>query len=99
MNDRPLFQNTDEQEAAYAPEQLSGGVEAGEVVGERGAADATTVGAVAPLPIAATGGAVNSVGPGYAGGTAGTATGTVPALGALALAAESEESEDAKQRD
>ena len=99
MSDRPLFQNTDEQEAAYAPQQLSGGDEAGEVVGERGVSDATTVGAVAPLPIAATGAAVNAAGPGFAGGTAGTTGGALPALGALALAEETEEQDEAKRRD
>ncbi len=99
MSDRPLFQNTDEQEAAYAPEQLSGGAEAGEVAGERGAADATTVGAVAPLTVASTGSAVTGAGTTGGGGTAGTTGGGLPALGALALAEETEEQDEAKRRD
>jgi hypothetical protein len=96
MSDRPLFQNTDEQEAAYAPQQLPD--DADHVSAEDDAADRNAVLPVAALPIAATGAAANSAGPGYAGGTAGTAGGVVPAIGAVALANELENQDDDKHR-
>ena len=94
MSDQPLFQNSDEQEAAYAPQQLPHGA-----AGDEGTEDdAGTVGGAA-LPAAATGGAVNTAGMGYAGGTAGTTAGMVPAVGATALAAQTEEQDETERRD
>jgi hypothetical protein len=93
MSDRPLFQDADEQEATYAPQQVPAG-DAGD-----GTID-TGVPLVA-LPIAATGAAASTAGPGYAGGSAGTVSGVIPALGAAALANETErdEEDEARRRD
>ncbi len=53
MNDAPLFQDSDEQEAAYAPQELAAGDPAarhpGDTAGERHAATATAVPMI-PIP-------------------------------------------------
>ena len=80
MSDTPLFQNTDEQEALYAPQQLP----------SDGAADGTTAGEGAvPLPLAAAGMDLSggrASGVAHAGGTGGTAGGAGLAFGTDAAA-------------
>ena len=100
MSDRPLFQNTDEQEAAYAPQELpvgSPGEQRAADEGGRGEAAGTT-GAAGVMPAA--GGAVAT---GALSGNVGTTTGVTPAgpaaspaIGAAALA---QETEDDRTRD
>jgi hypothetical protein len=101
MSDRPLFQNTDEQEEAYAPQELPVGT-----AGERRAADeegrdasGADVGAAGVL----TGAAGGAVATGALSGNVGTTTGVTPAgpaaspaIGAAALA---QETEDNRTRD
>ena len=99
MSERPLFQNTDEQEAAYAPQQRPEDGVADQVAADEGAGDNRPADGAVALPVAATGGAVNSGGPGYAGGTAGTTGGMVPAVGAVALAGELEKQDDRERHD
>ena len=95
MAEQPLFQNMDEQEAAYAPQELPVGSP-----GERRAADEEgrdasggDVGAAGVMPAA--GGAVAT---GALSGNVGTTTGVTPAgpaaspaIGAAALAQETED--------
>jgi hypothetical protein len=97
MSDRPLFQDADEQEATYAPQQVPG--EADQVAADEGAADREVDVPVAALPIAASGAAANTAGPGYAGGSAGTVSGLAPAVGAVALANEIEKQDEPERRD
>ncbi|HEX6288357.1 MAG TPA: hypothetical protein VFZ66_04160 [Herpetosiphonaceae bacterium] len=88
MSDKPLFQNTDEQEAIYAPEQLPEG-SAQKTAAEVEARDSANAvgGGVVPVP------AAGVMGAGVAGGASGTGTptgGAAPAVGAAALANETE---------
>lgn len=86
MSEKPLFQNSDEQEGVYAPQQLPEGS-----VGERSAAVEGDSGGdidapdAALLPGAFAGGA-NMGGLGPSVGTTGTASGIAPAAGAAGLA-------------
>ena len=99
MSERPLFQNMDEQEAAYAPQQRPEGDAMDQVAADEGTSDRGTGERAAALPVAATGGAVNEAGQGYAGGTAGTTSGMVPAIGAVALGNHLEKQDEAERRD
>ncbi len=99
MNERPLFQNMDEQEAAYAPQQRPEGDAMDQVTADEGTSDRGTGERAAALPVAATGGAVNSPGLGYSGGTAGTTGGMVPAVGAVALGDHLANQDQAERRD
>jgi hypothetical protein len=78
----PLFQNTDEQEQVYAPQQVPGTAMPAEEVDRGGTAGEATAGddAGTPvMPIAAVGAAGLAAGPGV-----GTAA-AVPVIGAAAL--------------
>ncbi len=99
MSERPLFQNMDEQEAAYAPQQRPEGDAIDQVAADEGTSDQGTAAGAAALPVAATGGAVNSPGLGYSGGTAGTTGGMVPAVGAVALGNHLADQDEAERRD
>lgn len=103
MSDRQLFQNTDEQEAAYAPQQLPEGtagdraadVEEGE--DDRGGGIGGVVLPLGAAGIAAGGGGAGGLG--ASSGTTGTGSGVGPAIGAAALADEtSRDDEDADRR-
>lgn len=97
MSDRPLFQDSDDREATFAPEQLPSGTEQAAV--DEGTPNRES-GLPAPtLPLAATGAAVSAAGAGNTGGTAGTVSGAVPAIGAIALADEVEKNDAAERRD
>jgi hypothetical protein len=80
MSDRPLFQNADEQEAAYAGNQGAGGDADDGVLPAAGAA-AIVGGAGAA--------GAGSAGPGNVSGN--VAGSVAPAIGAAALAEESDE--------
>jgi hypothetical protein len=97
MSDRPLFQDADEEEARYAPQQLPGNAD--QSTDEEGVASPDVVVPVAAAPIAAAGAAANTGGPGYAGGSAGTVSGIAPAIGAVAIAEELEKDDDEERRD
>ncbi len=90
MSDKPLFQNMDEQEAKYAPNQLPIGADAGQAANTEAAATDDTPAKVdiAPTPGIAFEAAGVGTGAGAATGTAGTTTGIAPAVGAVALAQE-----------
>lgn len=91
MSDTALFQNADEQEAVYAPQQLPEGSAAKEEADvEARDADNTTPGFIA-VP------AGNAVSSGGASGTSGTASAAVPAVGAAALSHETQD-EDTERR-
>ena len=100
MSDRPLFQNSDEQEAAYAPQQLPEGTtaeHAAEV--EEGGRNATNAGSTIAVPAAVVaGGAGGTAGSGYSTGAGGTVAGLGPALGAAALGEATAEDDDTADR-
>ncbi len=91
MSDQPLFQNTDEQEAAYAPQELAAGdPEARRPTDELGTRDAGAPAAEVAVPAAA----------GLAGGAPSSpATGGLPvASGAPGAAATMADEADAGDR-
>ncbi len=83
MSDTPLFQNTDEQEEAYAPQQAPG------------TSDSDEAGLV--VPAAAVVG-TTSAGTSAGTGTGAPSAGVAPAVGAAALADEAEDQGDAADR-
>jgi hypothetical protein len=81
MSDQPLFQNTDEQEDVYAPQQLpegTAGSQAAEVDDQARDADTAVDGIGTP---AAGAGLLSQTGGGF-GGTAGVANPVGPAIAA-----------------
>ena len=82
MSDTPLFQNTDEQEAAYAPQELP---------------EASVQEAGLVMPAAAVVG-TTSAGTSAGTGTGAPSAGVAPAVGAAALADETEDQGDAGDR-
>lgn len=88
MSDKPLFQNADAQERAYAPQELPVGT-AGErrAVDEEGDPSAASAGVIVP-------GA--AIGPGGLGAVTGAtgSTGGAPAIGAAIAGASLSEDED-----
>jgi hypothetical protein len=89
MSDTPLFQNTDEQESAYAPQSLPDGTEgdARADLEEGGSGREGDPGAGVILPAAALGGIGGGMGgnPGTAGSTGMGPAGAGPAIAGAAL--------------
>lgn len=96
MSDRPLFQDMDEQEAVYAPQQLPDGSapKSAADTETRAGGEGVDRGAVA-VPVAGILGA--GAGAGGMSGTSGAPGGIGPALGAAALADETRDT-DADER-
>jgi hypothetical protein len=101
MSDKPLFQNTDAQEAEYAPEELPEGTRGDALADIEEGEDArgsilTDNNIVVPAAAAGLGSGAGSTG---ATGATGTAAGVGPAVGAAALAEETEDDDlDAAER-
>lgn len=91
MSDQPLFQNSDEQEAIYAPQQLPDESSAA-VADDRSDQDAGGVDATVPA-IALAGGA-NTGGLGPSAGTTGTASGVAPTAGLAGLTGAVDDDDD-----
>lgn len=96
MSEKPLFQNSDEQESVYAPQQLPEGS-----AGERAAAvegdsrsDVGTADATIPAATLAAGANVGGLGP--AVGTTGTQSGVAPAAGLAGLNAATDDEDTNK---
>jgi len=90
MSDKPLFQNTDEQEAAYAPQQLpAGSPQERDAVIEEGDTGGVRVGAAAIAPDGGGGALAGGGGTGQLG-TSGqnNAPAAGPAIAGVALAGE-----------
>ncbi len=82
MSEKPLFQNSDQQEGIYAPQQLpegSAGERAAAVEGDKGNAG------VADVPAVALAGGANTGGLGPSVSTTGTQSGIAPAAGLTGL--------------
>jgi hypothetical protein len=92
MSDKPLFQNTDEQEAIYAPQQLPAQATDRQATNTEASASGDTLAPVEVVPTAGVAfeAAGIGTGAGVSSGTAGTAGGILPAVGAVALAQETE---------
>ena len=95
MSDKPLFQNTDEQEATYAPQQLPAQASDRQATNAEASAGSDIL---APVDVVPTAGvafeaAGIGTGAGVSSGTAGTTGGIVPAVGAVALAQETKKKE------
>ena len=102
MSDRPLFQNQDEQERAYAPQELGDGDPAEQVAnleeGEVGTGDG------GDRADRATGFGALGLGAGNVGGGVGASqstpgVGAGPAIGAAALGEELRNTDDERPRD
>ena len=96
MSDTPLFQGADEQEAAFAPQQLPA-EDASQTTGDSDASDAANTDRAGAVPVPAAGLMGVSLGMGGTGASGGAAGGIGPAIGAAALANETED-EDASDR-
>lgn len=98
MSDKPLFQNQDEQEKVYAPDQLPEGTrgeQAAELEGDK-RDDGTMVNPGLVPGVAAIGGAVGGTGPSTGGGTL---SGVAPVAGGAALENNLDRDETEAERD
>jgi|GEM_PF-5480954 len=94
MSDQPLFQNTDEQEAIYAPQQLPDGDRLGQENDDARSRDATVDDVVVP---AAGAGLLAQAGGGSSVTGAIGPAGAAPAVGAAALADADEDADNQRQ--
>lgn len=96
MNDKPLFQNSDEQEAEYAPEQLPEG-SPGRLAADLEDAEDDPANDAPEIVLPAAGlGASGSAGA-STGSSGGVAAGIGPALGATVLGEEIAEAEEKRK--
>ena len=100
MSDKPLFQNTDEQEAAYAPQELgAGSAERRDAAIEEGDTGGAAAGAgpAAVTPVvggALAGGAIS----GQISGAPSNVPAAGPAIAGAALAGERDEGDEERDR-